>query len=170
MDSQLEVLQARCKVLSMPGPSIRAAVDEKEREPNADDPFAFESHGFFLLARAASGASDESEDGGDKREVLQSERRNPRHSQQRNANSGKVTKGTGKRARRFVTNWTPEMDKVVRKALAKYGWGCWSRIAQSGKLPKEYNAKLIANRAKSIGLTKEMFGPQVSYTAPRGKD
>lgn len=170
MDSQLEVLQARCKVLSMPGPAIRETVEEKHRESNADDPFAFESRGFFLLERTASGAPEGSEDSGDKRETLQSERRNLKHSQQRNANSGKLTKGTGKRARRFVTNWTPEMDKVVRKALAKHGWGCWSRIAQSRKLPKEYNAKLIANRAKSIGLTKEMFGPPVSYTAPRGKD
>lgn len=168
MDSQLEVLQARRRVLSMPGPSVTTTAERQEREQNADDPFAFESRGFFLPSKSATGASKDSDDDRDAREALQSKRR--KIAQQQKAKSGKVTKGTGKRARRFVTNWTPEMDKVVRKALSKHGWGCWSRIAQSGKLPKEYNAKLIANRAKSIGLTKEMFGPQVSYTAPKGRD
>lgn len=69
-----------------------------------------------------------------------------------------------KRQKRFVTNWTPQMDKIVRKSLAKFGWGCWSRIASCGKLPKQYTAKMIANRAKSIGLTKDMFGPSVAST------
>lgn len=166
MDLQLKVLEARRRVLSHPIPSVAEPVSGQTQQV-VHDPFAFESHGFFVSARDGSGLNKDSDDERDAREALRTERR--KIVQQQKARSSKLSKANAKpkRARRFVTNWTPEMDKVVRKALSKHGWGCWSKIAQSGKLPKEYNSKLIANRARSIGLTKEMFGPQVSYAASK---
>ena len=65
---------------------------------------------------------------------------------------------------RFTPNWTDQMDRTIRKMLSKHGWGCWKKIAQSGKLPPEYHRKLISNRAKALRLTPHMFGPQVVST------
>lgn len=166
METHLQVLQARRNVLSVPPPTIldvQPRLLSTQNSTPQPDSFSFESHGFYIPSNSPSD--------------------NPLHQHQHSekpAHSGtaashpsttgsKILKGYKKRAKRFVTNWTPEMDKVVRKCLAKYGWGSWTRIASSGKLPKEYNAKLIANRARAIGLTKEMFGPQVVPTVSKSK-
>lgn len=79
--------------------------------------------------------------------------------------TGAVTK-PGRRPR-LIAHWTEPMDRIIRKMLSKYGWGCWTRIASSGKLPPEYHRKMIANRAKALGLTPQMFGPQLVSATPR---
>lgn len=65
--------------------------------------------------------------------------------------------GPNKRGKRFVPKWSDETDRVLRKALIKHGWGCWKRIAESGKLAPQTTPKMIANRAKALGLTRSMF-------------
>lgn len=65
--------------------------------------------------------------------------------------------GPNKRGKRFIPKWSDETDRVLRKALIKHGWGCWKRIAESGKLAPQTTPKMIANRAKALGLTRSMF-------------
>lgn len=164
METHLQVLHARRKILAST-PSTTPAAPSAPTAPQPD-PFSFESHGFFLPSVLPS---DSASPNSTNRNPLSPHPHTARTFQSSAARRNNASKATKKRQRRFVTNWTPEMDKVVRKALAKYGWGSWTRIASSGKLPKEYNAKLIANRARAIGLTKQMFGPQVVPTISKAK-
>lgn len=171
MDSpqSLQALLARRRALAAPLPSVINPPPKLHRVTPRDDPFAVESHGLYttLPRRVAANAYPK---------VPISTEKSPSSNLSKAASSSvksivpaKISKPPSSRQRRFVTNWTPDMDKVIRKALAKTGWGSWTRIVASGKLPKEYTAKMISNRAKSIGLTKQMFGPALVSTAPRGK-
>lgn len=72
--------------------------------------------------------------------------------------------GPSKRGKRFVPKWSDETDRVLRKALTKHGWGCWKRIAESGKLVPQITPKMISNRAKALGLTRSMFLTPLSNT------
>eukprot|EP00177_Eucheuma_denticulatum_P001916 GFKZ01003425.1.p1 GENE.GFKZ01003425.1~~GFKZ01003425.1.p1 ORF type:complete len:167 (-),score=22.93 GFKZ01003425.1:701-1201(-) len=165
METHLQVLHARRNVLAST-PSTSQAPPPPALPAPQPDPFSFESHGFFLTSLLPSDSSSPTPAN---QNPLTSNTRTARTFQSSAARRNNATKPTKKRQRRFVTNWTPEMDKIVRKSLAKYGWGSWTRIASSGKLPKEYSAKLIANRARAIGLTKQMFGPQVVPTISKPK-
>lgn len=62
-----------------------------------------------------------------------------------------------KRQKRFNPKWTSDMDNLIRKLLVKHGWGCWTLITQATKFPPEYNPKMISNRVKAIGLTRENY-------------
>ncbi|PXF47810.1 hypothetical protein BWQ96_02492 [Gracilariopsis chorda] len=146
----LAVLAARSQALRAPLP-FSEPVSEHAPPPPALDPFSVESLSFFVHAPSATAPSSQGSSS------LKRPAPNPSPSNDKSAK-------TAKRQKRFVSNWTPDMDKIVRKSLAKFGWGCWARIAASGKLPKEYTAKMIANRAKSIGLNKHMFGPAIAQT------
>lgn len=169
METHLQVLRARRTVLSKPPPTIsdaqRLLLAKRGSTPQSDS-FSFESHGFYVPLNSAF---DYTQNRSRRHENSEEPAGNGIAASHPSAIGSKIAKNSRKRAKRFVTNWTPEMDKVVRKGLTKYGWGSWTRIALSGKLPKEYNAKLIANRARAIGLTKEMFGPQVVPTVSKSK-
>jgi len=164
MESTLQALLARRRVLStaLPQRSTARSSTTCASEPfdNADDPFALESNGFFTaLHSAPSRAEDDNTVDTDAHQRPATSAVNKLNPNPVVVKDGRVLKGTGRKGRRFVANWTPEMDKALRKLLRKFGWGSWSRIAAAGKFPKEYTAKMISNRAKSIGLTRDMFDP-----------
>ncbi|CAN8076508.1 unnamed protein product [Agarophyton chilense] len=149
--NDLAILEARCGALRVPLPFTASRHCGGRRTPVPLDAFSAETLSFFTCAHAVE------------LEVAD-QRGSVKRPAERTAQApDKPLKGA-KRQKRFVSNWTPDMDKIVRKSLSKFGWGCWARIAASGKLPKEYTAKMIANRAKSIGLTKNMFGPAIVST------
>lgn len=76
--------------------------------------------------------------------------------------------GPNKRGKRFQAKWTADTDRVLMGALTEHGWGCWKRIAESGKLAPQITPKMIANRAKALGLTPLMFStrPPIVSTTP----
>lgn len=157
--TQLEILRARRRVLHQTTPQVQTSWLHHTEE-TSEDPFACESYGFFLPfpdVVEAGGAANSSQPKA--KDVSVTSR----------ADTNSASKVTKPR-RRFVSNWTPEMDLVIRKALTKYGWGAWTRIAQSGKLPKEYTPKMISNRANSIGLTKDMFARKDQLQGPKDKN
>lgn len=160
MDIQLAVLRARREVLQKPLPP---RIVEEQVSWVSDDPFSYESRGFYAmpgLVRPEDGASTSD----DKLSVqlVRSGKKKKRPSQLMSPGgkekSGRVEKPERKTTKaRFVPNWTPEMDKVLRKSLRKWGWGSWTRIERSGKLPKEYTRKIIARRVKILGFSREQF-------------
>lgn len=164
METQLNILRARRHVL-------RVEVARESRPPPHDaaaaavhDPFACESYGFFL-PRSAVDADQNAE-----RVLAAPDSQSAPDENHPAVAQGRVEKPAKRTAKRTVANWTPEMDKVVKKGLEKHGWGAWSRIAASGKLPKEYTPKMISNRATSIGLTKDKFdAPRSSAPVSKAK-
>ncbi|KAI0566007.1 Homeobox-like protein [Gracilaria domingensis] len=146
------VLRARCAALRVPLPLTAVGPCNARASRVSLDAFAAESLCFFSRVDAVESA-------------VARERPSVKRPPERAARPAEDARAKGaKRQKRFVSNWTPEMDKILRKSLSKFGWGCWARIAASGKLPKEYTAKMIANRAKSIGLNKNMFRPAIAYS------
>lgn len=150
----VQILRARRQALSKPLPT---QVETPKKHQPQPDPFAHESHSFFISPLplptppsppSSPGSADAPAD------VPAGPTDRP--------SSPVRPPATVPRGRRAVANWTPEMDRAVRRALAKHGWGCWSKIASSGKLPEQYTRKMISNRAKALGLTREMFGPAIT--------
>ena len=157
MDIQLAVLRARKVVLKKPLPA-------EEEPPSAwvsNDPFSFESRGFYapaLSGREDSPSRNAESSGLQLSKIIKKKKKVGKASgsavQLRKDKGGRVEKPT---RTRFVPNWTPEMDKILRKSMRKWGWGSWTRIERSGKLPKEYTSKIIARRVKALGFSREQF-------------
>lgn len=173
------ILETRRRVLMSPAPPIGKL--RKCNKPPLPDPFSHESYSFFFYNSFSRNSSTQHENNVSQAATSRSKTvaspsttaaTQPRlgkdptpvssqpppkviTSERTTGDSGQ--KRPVKKTKRFVTKWTAEMDKVLRRALAKHGWGCWTLIAQSGKLPPEYSRKMISNRAKSIGLTREMY-------------
>lgn len=145
--THLQILRARRAVLSEK-PKIYNWIQNGNAEDPCDDPFSVEAYGQFLPSPQVVQIASTTNDIEKKSKDIASNVR---------AVASSASKVTKRRGRRFVSNWTPEKDEVIRQSLIKYGWGAWTRIANSGKLPKEYTPKMISNRANSIGLTKETF-------------
>lgn len=135
----LAVLNARRAVLKKTVPSR----EENWRDDFTDDqedPFAFESRGFY-----APFVSDVPRSKSVRKRVKPPIL--PRA----------IIKKPEKTKTRFLPNWTPQLDKMLRKCLRKFGWGSWTRMEQSGKFPKNYSRKILSRRALTLGYTKEMF-------------
>jgi len=99
-----EVMRARRSVLKRALPSrVAVPVSTPEcLEWRSSDAYAVESRGFYAEWKPAVAA-----------EAPVRKRRKQRHTL--------VT--IQKKPTRFVTNWTPELDKNLRKCLRKFGWG-----------------------------------------------
>lgn len=174
----MDILLARKKTLAQPLPSKIPPLKPQDTKPQ-HDPFQFESYGQLVHPYIPITSKEENlkEKMIKQPAITETKPTNNsvnNHDKKKNSvSNGKVQKDAPKRPRRFVTNWTEAMDKIIKKSLVKFGWGCWSKIAASGKLPKEYNSKIIANRAKSMGLTKDMFKnpliPKDFQTKPKPK-
>lgn len=157
-------LKARHQVLSTISLTVlqRFAQAEPEHAPHPDA-YAHETHSFHTqappAARAPSEAARPHRAAGDDAESKAARKPRPK-AQPTSTPSAHATIAKKKQVakpKRVVTKWTPEMDRVIRKSLAKFGWACWSLIAASGKLPLQYTRKMISSRARTIGLTREMF-------------
>jgi hypothetical protein len=76
---------------------------------------------------------------------------------------------TPTRASKRKAYWDDAQDKILRRFLRKWGWGCWKRIERSGRLPSEYTAKMIANRARALSLqVSEPIGTGQPGDEPEG--
>jgi hypothetical protein len=60
---------------------------------------------------------------------------------------------------RATANWNEDQDRVLRKCLRKWGWGCWKRISLSGRLPKHYTPRMISNHANILQLQERYAVP-----------
>ena len=174
----MDVLLARKKTLAQQLPSKIPSPKPQNTRPQ-HDPFQFETYGQLVHPYMPTISKQENLKDTMIKQPTMTETKPTNssvtnHEKKKNTvSNGKIQKEAPKRPRRFVTNWTEAMDKTIKKFLVKFGWGCWSKIATSGKLPKEYNSKIIANRAKSMGLTKDMFKnpliPKDFQTKPKPK-
>ncbi len=135
----LAVLNARRAALRKPAPP-RVEEKSEERTEDQEDPFAFESRGFY-----APYVNDVPRP------------KNVRKRVKPPILPRAIIKKPEKTKTRFLPNWTPQLDKMLRKCLRKFGWGSWTRMEQSGKFPKNYSRKILSRRAISLGYTKEMF-------------
>lgn len=145
MENHINVLRARQAVLRRPKPPGKPELNTKWGH---DDPFAFESRGFYS-SRLPSG---------DNATGSTTEKKKKKAMKPSNTLSalGGIRKPEKQKAR-FLPNWTAERDRMLRKCLRKFGWGSWTRMEQSGKFPPNFTRKILARRVKSLGYTKDMF-------------
>lgn len=155
--SNLRILQARRAALANPLPSVspaRQPSNHLESSASPGDASHLENHAFYLHNLTSHSHHPDTPHVTKKHTTTLPDSRPTKPN--KSAATARVGKTTSKR-QRFIANWTPQMDKVIRKALAKHGWGCWTKIALSGKLPQEYTPKMISNRARAIGLSRQSF-------------
>ncbi len=148
MQVHLDILRARRSVLSK-------ALPPRTSPPSTpwcqDDPFAFESRGFYLPT-----------DGHGKSLPMATSKSNKKKRKGK-LNASLVDNGGIRKSEKNETRkrsspiWTAYMDRFVRKSLRKWGWGSWTRMERTNKLPPEYTAKVIARRVKALGYTRENF-------------
>lgn len=146
MEQHLNVLRARQAVL-------RRLPPPRKLEPTVSwchqDPFAFESRGFYS-SRPTNG-DDTGNNAGTKKK-----KKTTKPMTDSLQTAGGIRKAAKQKAR-FIPNWTAELDRMLRKCLRKFGWGSWTRMEQSGKFPVNFTRKILARRVKALGYTKEMF-------------
>jgi hypothetical protein len=159
--SRLAVLHSRRELLSRlpkPGEYIYPSTGAVE------DPFEFEIRGAYIGLPSKPMSSQERPD---EITTAESEPRGPLNRRNR-VDVGRITKRrtefdtrqvlTPTRASKRKAYWDDEQDRTLWRCIRKWGWGCWKRIERSGRLPSEYTAKMIANRAKVLNLQEAYPG------------
>jgi hypothetical protein len=124
------------------------------------DPFEFEIRGIYIGPKPVHKPSHEDEVAGPP--AMRSAPKKSLKVRGRIDMSGRVIKRshvptatqalTPTRASKRKAYWDDAQDRILRRCLRKWGWGCWKRIERSGRLPTEYTAKMIANRARALNL------------------
>lgn len=64
----------------------------------------------------------------------------------------KNTSQDEKRLPKRKAKWDEKQDRMLRRCIRKWGWGCWKRIERSGRLPSSYTSQMISNRARTLNL------------------
>lgn len=154
------ILEARQRLVSAL-PKIEELPRTQDLPPS-DDPYDFERSGFYNgPIFIAGGSESHKSDLRSSKRLRKLKKRSSSASRDgaRDATTGDRSK---KRLRvveqpadaplRRKANWNDDQDRVLRRCIRKWGWGCWKRIERSGKLPAEYTAKMISNRARTLDV------------------